>query len=137
MRRESCWGELNRVVGVLVEKLRPVVIVPFGSRARGDFEPWSDYDPLIVAGFEKPYLERLGEVIEAVSGSIPPIEPHPYTLREVPEMLDRGNPLVVNALSEGEALYETSEFRVVREKYRRLVERGLRKTETSVVLPRE
>ncbi|MGC8983527.1 MAG: nucleotidyltransferase domain-containing protein, partial [Desulfurococcaceae archaeon] len=83
MRRKSCWGELNRVVGVLVEKFRPAAVALFGSRARGDFKPWSGYDVLIVADFEKPYLERLGEVIEAASGSILPIEPHPHTLGEV------------------------------------------------------
>jgi predicted nucleotidyltransferase len=135
--KEVVLGRTDRVVGVLVEKFRPVVIMPFGLGARGGFEPRSGYDPLIVADFEKPYLERLGEVIEAASGSILPIEPHPHTLGEVLEMLDRGNPLVVDAPSKGEALYETSEFREVREKYRRLVERGLRKTETSAVLPRE
>ena len=40
--------ELERVVGQIVEKVDPVAIYLFGSRARGDADEDSDYDLLIV-----------------------------------------------------------------------------------------
>ena len=63
-------------------------------------------------------------------------ELHPYTLEEAVDMLMRGNPIIVNALSEGVVLYKTGEFEVLEETFRKLVEKGLRRTSVTVVLPR-
>jgi predicted nucleotidyltransferase len=52
--------------------------------------------------------------------------PHPYTLSEALSMLLKGNPLIVDALSEGIILYKTSELVVLEEKYRELVRRGFK-----------
>jgi hypothetical protein len=52
-------------------------------------------------------------------------------------MLLRGNPLIVDALSEGIILYKTSELVVLEEKYRELVRRGFKKSSVSVILPED
>jgi len=49
--------------------------------------------------------------------------------------LPRGNPILVDALEEGKVLYTTPEFEELVETYRELKRRGLRRTETSIVLP--
>jgi len=41
-------------------------------------------------------------------------------------MLSKGNPLIVNALSEGVVLVKTPEFEAPEEAYRNLVRRGLK-----------
>jgi predicted nucleotidyltransferase len=129
------FKELGEVVNCLRQRFKLYGVILFGSRARGDFKPWSDYDLLIVGEFNKSYLDRLGEVLEVLSCTNLPIEPHPYTLDEAIKMLLKGNPLIVDALSEGIVLYETKEFEVLKERFNDLVRKGLRKSEVSVVLP--
>jgi predicted nucleotidyltransferase len=127
------FSELEHVVRCLLSRFEVYGVVLFGSRARGDYKPWSDYDILIVGPFEKPYLERLGEVLSCTHL---PVEPHPYTLEEALEMLSRGCPTIVDALSEGVVLYKTKEFETLEEAYRELVRRGLRRSNTTIVLPK-
>jgi len=121
----------------LVEKMRIFAIILFGSRVRGDWGPWSDYDILVVGEFEEPYLERIGRILEILSEISLPIEPHPYTLDEIKEMLLKGNPLVVDALEEGRPLYVTERFREVEELFWELKRKGLRRSSTSIILPKQ
>ncbi len=124
---------------VVVERLRRAgakVVILFGSRARGDWLPWSDYDLLIIGEFDKPHLERIGDILELLSDVKLPVEPHPYTLREVLEMLRRGNPLIIDALEEGRVLHAEREYLEPLERlYRELKRRGLRRTRVSLILP--
>ena len=66
---------LEEAVDRLRSRYRLHAVVLFGSRARGDWGPWSDYDLLVVADFDAPYLERIGEIMELLEG-LGPIEPH-------------------------------------------------------------
>jgi len=127
--------ELQEVVERLKQVLRVRAVILFGSRARGDWGPWSDYDLLIVADFDEPYLERIKRVLDILADVKLPIEPHPYTLEEAMNMLQRGNPLIVDALEEGIVLYREPEFEKIEKLYRELKRRGLRRTETSIVVP--
>jgi len=129
--------EIETIAKKLVDKFRVYGIVLFGSRARGDYKPWSDYDLLIVGDFKEPYLERLDKVFEALKDTSLPVEPHPYTLGEALEMLKKGNPLIVAALSEGIELYITPEFELLKNTYMELVKRGLKRTKISVIVPSE
>ena len=128
-------GALREVVELIVKGFDTVAVILFGSRARGDWGPWSDYDILIIARFCEPYLERIGRVLEQLKDVRLPVEPHPYTLEEALEMLRRGNPLIVDALEEGKVLYSTGEFEVLIEEFRKMKERGLRRSTTTIVLP--
>jgi len=127
--------ELQEVVERLKRVLRVRAVILFGSRARGDWGPWSDYDLLIVADFDEPYLERIKRVLDILADVRLPIEPHPYTLEEAMNMLQRGNPLIVDALEEGIVLYRGPEFEKIERLYHELKRRGLRRTRTSVVIP--
>ncbi|MCY0867685.1 MAG: nucleotidyltransferase domain-containing protein [Desulfurococcus sp.] len=127
--------ELQKIVGMLVERFKPKAIILFGSRARGDWVPWSDYDLLIIADFENKYLDRIKIILDLLGDTVLNIEPHPYTLEEAVQMLSKGNPIIVNAIEEGIVLYSTSEYEILLEKYRELREKGLRRTHTTVILP--
>ena len=135
--RKLDWEKLREATDILVKSLRRVVVVIlFGSRARGDWGPWSDYDILIVADFEEPYLDRLRKVLEILSTIPLPIEPHPYTLKEAIEMLRRGSLTIIDALEEGIVLYRGEGFEILVNEYEKLKKAGLRKSYTSIVLPR-
>ncbi|RLE83846.1 MAG: nucleotidyltransferase domain-containing protein, partial [Thermoprotei archaeon] len=109
--------ELELVIKKLKSRFRIYAIILFGSRARGDWMPWSDYDLLIIADFELDYLDRIGEILEVLADVKLPIEPHPYTLEEVIKMLNRANPLIIDALEEGKLLFSTKEFELVNDAY--------------------
>ena len=135
MREDSSENELRKAVDILVSKYEPVAIILFGSRARGDYKPWSDYDLLIIARFDKNYLDRIGEILTALSEIKIPVEPHPYTLEEALEMLNKGNPMIIDALSEGVVLYRTRELEKLVNRLNEMIRRGLRKTYTSIIIP--
>jgi len=126
---------LERVVELLAKKLRLKALILFGSRARGDWSPWSDYDLLVIADFDEQYLDRIKKLLDILSEIPLEIEPHPYTLQEALEMLKRGNPIIVDALEEGIVLYTTEDLNKLVETYRELRRRGLRRSETSIILP--
>jgi len=129
------YRDLEYIVEKLRNKYKLVGVVLFGSRARGDYKPWSDYDVLIIGVFEKPYLERLRDVLETLSDTSIPVEPHPYTVEESMDMLLKGNPMIIDALSEGIVLYKTKEFEILENRFRDLVKKGLKKSNVSIILP--
>ncbi len=128
---------LNRVIEILKMRYHLIAVILFGSRARGDYTPWSDYDILIIADFQSPYLERLKEVLDILKDVKIPIEPHPYTLEEAIRMLKNGNPTIYDALDEGIILYETEEFMVLKNLFEKLKKKGMRRTNTTIIIPRE
>ncbi|MGB9717872.1 MAG: nucleotidyltransferase domain-containing protein [Thermoproteota archaeon] len=123
------------VVKRLASRYRLTAVILFGSRARGDWGPWSDYDLLIIGGFEKNYVDRIGEILELLSDVKIPVEPHPYTLQEALQMLGEGNPLMVDAIEEGMVLYRSGDYDRLLETFRRLREKGMRRSSTSIILP--
>ena len=127
--------KLKKIVERLSEKYRIYAAILFGSRARGDWGPWSDYDLLIIADFEKPYLQRTAEISKELVDIDIPVEVHPYTLKEAEEMLKKANPLIVDALEEGIILKSANELNHLKKLLERLKEKGLKRTETSIVLP--
>ncbi len=126
---------LKEVVRRLVKELNAKAIILFGSRARGDWLPWSDYDILIIADFKEDYLSRLGKVLKILSNLSVPVEPHPYTLEEAIEMLKKGNPTIVDALEEGIVLHKSEDLSKLMKTYEEMKRRGLRRSEVSIILP--
>ncbi len=127
--------ELLKAVKRIVDSCRVDALILFGSRARGDYKPWSDYDILVIADFREKYLDRIGRILEVLGDLNIHVEPHPYTLNEAIEMLRKGNPIIVDALSEGLVLYSGEKLKELFKHYEELLRRGLRKTETSVIIP--
>ena len=130
---------LREAVERLIKKLHVKVVILYGSRARGDWGPWSDYDLLIIGDFRERYLDRINKILETIADIPLPIEPHPYTLNEALKMLRHGNPLIIDALEEGKILYSSrrGELGVLRKKLKDLKDRGLRRSKFSIVLPSE
>ena len=88
-----------------IAKLDPVKVILFGSLARGDYHEASDIDLLVIKETDVPFLRRGLEVLEAVEARAQ-IEPFVYTPDEVDRMIADGNPLILDALSEGRVIYE-------------------------------
>lgn len=127
--------ELMKATKKILEKFHVDAIILFGSRARGDYKPWSDYDVLIIANFEEKYLDRIAKILELLDEIKITIEPHPYTLEEAVEMLKKGNPIMIDAISEGLILYEGEGLKEILKIYEELLKKGLKRSGVSIILP--
>ena len=125
--------ELREYVERVSRRVRLHAAILFGSRARGDHGPWSDYDLLLIGDFKEPYLDRLKTLLDLTEGIRIPIELHPYTLEEALKMLERGNPSIVDAVEEGKPILVGEGWEKILERYRSMKRRGkLKRTRTSI-----
>ena len=125
--------ELREYVERVSQKVRLHAAILFGSRARGDHGPWSDYDLLLIGDFKEPYLDRLKTLLDLTQEIRIPIELHPYTLEEALKMLERGNPSIVDAVEEGKPILVREGWEKILERYRSMKRRGkLKRTRTSI-----
>ena len=122
MRRPQHSERYRRMVGAkrelaqhevdaIVEGYHPDRVVLFGSLARGDVCDASDVDLLIIkSSASGRLLDRVGEVLQFTSGRIH-VEPLVYTPDELERMVRQGNPLVTQALREGQVIYDRQQSR--------------------------
>lgn len=83
-------------------KLPNTTIIVYGSVARGDFNEWSDIDILIITKDKVPKkpTDRLDVIFECMKIN-PLIEPVIITLKEFYKLLNKKNPLIVEAVKKG------------------------------------
>lgn len=104
-RQELLTDSLNELLPVLVEEYDPEQVILFGSMARGRVEEWSDLDLLIVKETDEPFLDRSVRVA-LLCRAIVGVDYLVYTPAELAQMIERGNPFIVEALREGQVLYD-------------------------------
>jgi predicted nucleotidyltransferase len=97
--------ELSRVLAGL-RQYHPQKVILFGSFARGDYHAGSDLDLLIIKDTDRPFVERIGDVLAFCDYTIP-LEPLVYTPEEFERMREEDNPFIEQVLSEGEVVYES------------------------------
>lgn len=98
----------DEIVRRILSVGKPLKVVLFGSRARGDHKPDSDIDILVIE-----QTPRATEVVrrqydESLRGVYPEYTLILHSLSDVEEWQDVPNHLISAALSEGELLYEDS-----------------------------
>ena len=98
------------VVNATISAVDPEKIILFGSRARGDSQPDSDIDLLVVE--REPFSpkrsrqEELRRIRRALWRIRIPIDVLVYSLDEIDEWWNSPNHLIGRALREGVTLYE-------------------------------
>ena len=96
---------LNEIVRVL-KHYEPERIVLFGSRVRGDADEYSDYDLVVIKHTDRPFLERLRDMVPYLVKFARPVDILVYTPEEFDRMGETGLGWVVRR--EGVTLYERS-----------------------------
>ncbi len=104
-RQDKLSHALDELLPTLIETYQPERIILFGSVARDTVGEWSDLDLLIVKETAKPFLDRLTEVALLCRAPVG-IDYLVYTPDELTEMVERGNPFILQALAEGRVVYE-------------------------------
>lgn len=100
---EDC---LEAMVQSILAIGNPQKIILFGSRARGDAQPDSDYDILIIEPSNLPRYQRAAPYRRALVGTCLAKDIVVWTPEEVTEWRDVPNAFITTALREGIVLYE-------------------------------
>ena len=100
-------NKIDEITRRIVERFRPQRVVLFGSRARGDERPDSDYDLLIIAPSNEPRWRRTVPVyVELAALQLPrDVDVVWWTSDEVAEWSNVKTHFITTALREGKELY--------------------------------
>ncbi|MEW5724705.1 MAG: nucleotidyltransferase domain-containing protein [Thermodesulfobacteriota bacterium] len=103
---ENNSGLLAEIVKRIVDKMDPLKVVLFGSRARGSARPDSDFDLMVIAESDQPRYRRAAALYTNLADLPVEVEIVVYTPQEVEEWRRVPQALVTTALQEGRVLYE-------------------------------
>jgi predicted nucleotidyltransferase len=107
-----------------------------GSTALGENMPWSDVDVIVITDFEKPFMERLGE-LALLNDTGLRLEILGYTPEEFMQMLERLDAHAIEALEFGIPIAQGKSLLKLREKLTELKNLGLTKTRCTYYLAKQ
>jgi uncharacterized protein len=94
------------IVRRIVETAQPEKIILFGSRARGEARPDSDFDVLVIKESDEPRYRRSVPLYVALADLPAEVEVMVYTPDEVQEWSQVPQAFVTTAVREGTTIYE-------------------------------
>ena len=97
---------LADIVRRIVETAQPEKIILFGSRARGDARPGSDFDLLVIKESDEPCYRRDAPLYLALAGVNAPVDVLTYTPEEVRDWSAVPQAFITTAVREGKVVYE-------------------------------
>jgi predicted nucleotidyltransferase len=102
-------GIIVEIIRRIVRVVDPMKVILFGSRARGDARPDSDFDLLVVRESDNPRHERSAPIYTALADVPVEVEVMVYTPAEIEEWQEVPQAFVTTAVREGKVLYERAE----------------------------
>ena len=97
---------IGDIVRRIVETAQPEKIILFGSRARGDARPNSDFDVLVIKESTEPGYRRDAPLYLALAGLNAPVDLMVYTPEEVTDWSAVPQAFITTAVREGKVVYE-------------------------------
>jgi predicted nucleotidyltransferase len=97
---------IRDIVRRIVDTAHPDKVILFGSRARGDARPNSDFDVLVIKPSDEPRYRRSIPLYVAVADLPVEVEVMVYTPEEVEEWKEVPQAFVTTAVREGATIYE-------------------------------
>ncbi|MCX7858166.1 MAG: nucleotidyltransferase domain-containing protein [Deltaproteobacteria bacterium] len=101
---------LNEMVRVIVKEINPRKIILFGSYARGNINPNSDVDLLIIDdnpfGPGRSRRKKMGALWRSLARFFIPIDILLYSSDEIEQWRDSKNHVIAQAIKEGRVVYE-------------------------------
>ncbi len=97
---------IKDIVRRIVETAQPDKIILFGSRARGDARPNSDFDVLVIKESGEPGYRRDAPLYLALAGLNAPVDLMVYTPEEVTDWSAVPQAFITTAVREGKVVYE-------------------------------
>jgi predicted nucleotidyltransferase len=97
---------IGDIVRRIVQTAQPDKIILFGSRARGDARPNSDFDVLVIKESSEPRYRRSVPLYVALADLPAEVEVMVYTAEEIEEWREVPQAFVTTAVREGTTIYE-------------------------------
>lgn len=98
-------GKINRYIKRVIKRLKPKLIVIYGSVATKSYGVGSDIDMLVISdNFPKNFLERM-KILYELNIENAPIDVIGYTAHEFKKMITKLHPTALSALMEGIPIY--------------------------------
>jgi len=97
---------VQEVVQRIVEAAQPDKVILFGSRARGNARPDSDFDLVVIKNSDEPGYRRDASLYLALAGLNAPVDVMVYTPEEVREWSAVPQAFITTAVREGKVVYE-------------------------------
>ena len=94
------------IVRRIVDTVQPERVILFGSQARGDARPHSDFDVLVIKQSDEPRYRRSIPLYVALADLPVEVEVMVYTPEEVNEWSAVPQAFVTTAVREGTTIYE-------------------------------
>lgn len=94
------------IVRRIVDTAQPEKVILFGSQARGDARPNSDFDVLVIKPSDEPRYRRAVPLYVALADLPVEVEVMVYTPQEVEEWSGVPQAFVTTAVREGKTIYE-------------------------------
>ena len=107
----------------------PTIILS-GSTALGEDMPWSDVDLIVIADFEKSFLQRLEELAPSINSRFN-FEAVGYTPQEFMDMLGGLNIKAIEAVEQGIPINSSPVYTELKRKLNELRSEGLERTNCS------
>jgi uncharacterized protein len=107
--------------------------IVFGSQARGNALPYSDYDIVIIANFEEKYLDRSKWLVQIAPAV--PIDIFCYTPSEFDMLFNQYNLTAIDAIDEGIFLEGEQFLQKYEKRLKRFKERGMKKKDHILIPP--
>ena len=99
----------EEIVRRIVDTVHPLKVILFGSRARGQNLPRSDYDFLVVSESNQPRYQRSVPLYTALADVPAEVEVMVYTPTEIEEWSAVPQAFVTTAMKEGKVLYQSED----------------------------
>jgi len=97
---------IRDIVRRIVDTAQPEKVILFGSRSRGDAEPQSDFDLLVIKQSDEPRYRRSVPLYVALADLPAEVEVMVYTPEEIDEWREVPQAFVTTAVREGKMIYE-------------------------------
>jgi len=97
---------IRDIVRRIVDTAQPEKVILFGSQARGDARPNSDFDVLVIKQSDEPRYRRSIPLYVALADVPVEVEVMVYTPEEVDEWSEVPQAFVTTAVREGTTIYE-------------------------------
>jgi predicted nucleotidyltransferase len=99
-------GLVRDIVRRIVDAVQPEKVILFGSQARGDARPNSDFDVLVIKQSDEPRYRRSARLYAALADLPVEVEVMVYTPEEVKEWSAVPQAFISTAVREGTTVYE-------------------------------
>ena len=131
-KKENLSNLFSQMIEKVEERIDLIAFIVFGSRAKGNALPYSDYDIVIIGDFEEKYLDRSKWIVHLTPEV--PIDLFCYTPTEFETLFNQYNITAIDAINDGIFLRGERHLQKYLEKLRFFKKNGLRK-EGNLLIP--